>query len=44
MSITISVSEEVWRELISRKKPGQSFDGVLKELFKLKDKKEFEKK
>jgi hypothetical protein len=29
-NLTINVSEETWKELISRKNPGESFDSVIK--------------
>lgn len=31
MAITISISDEVWKILNDRKKPGQSFTSVIKE-------------
>lgn len=37
MTITIGISDEVWEELMSRKKAGQSFDEVLRKVLKIED-------
>ena len=39
MTIQIQISDEVWDYLNKGKKRGESFDDVLKEKLKLKDKK-----
>jgi predicted CopG family antitoxin len=36
MTITISIQESTWKELINRKQPGESFDSVIrKALFEI---------
>ena len=34
MTITISISDDTWRELVDRKQPGESFDSVIQTLIK----------
>ena len=36
MAITIGISEEVWEKLNQMKKPGQTFDEILRKLLKIK--------
>jgi len=43
MTITIGISEDVWKVLIQRKQPGESFDSVLRKVLNLKIKKEKKK-
>jgi predicted CopG family antitoxin len=38
MTITIGISEEVWKKLNDMKKPGQSFEEILRKKLKIKQK------
>jgi predicted CopG family antitoxin len=40
MTTTIQISDEVWKELNTRKKKGETFEDILRKLLKLEIKKE----